>query len=148
MINKQTTNEGKKMKTTVNYKSIKNMEVEVKEAISDSVIHVVGAFESGFAEAWVKYATRNGGLVNDEVLCKSIGASNVREALKIGLLERLVKHGYEKGSEVYDLAEKELGNDMAWNMHIYMARGHAHKDAWKKALKDFYPEADLAELNF
>ena len=135
------------MKTTVNYKSIKNMEVEVKDAISDSVIHVVGAFEYGFAEAWVKYATKKA-IVNDEVLCKSIGASNVREALKIGLLERLVDRGYEKGSEVYDLAEKELGNDMAWHMHIYEARGHSHEDAWKKAVKDFYPEADLSKLNF
>jgi hypothetical protein len=143
MINKQTTNGDKKMTTTVTYNTIKNMAVEVKNPLSDRVIHVVGAFITGFAEAWVKYATNNA-MVSDDVLCSSIGASNVREALKIGLLERLTDRGYEAGGEVFDLAVEQLDDDMAWNMEIYKARGLSHDDAWKKAVSDFYPEMKLA----
>ena len=131
------------MTTTVTFNTIKNMAVEVKNPLSDRVIHVVGAFMAGFAEGWVKYATNNA-IVSDDVLCRSIGASNVREALKIGLLERMTDHGYEAGSEVFNLAVEQLDDDMAWNMEIYKARGLSHEDAWKKAVSEFYPEMNLS----
>ena len=120
------------MKVTVNYNTINDMKVEIKKPLSDKIIHVTGAFIDGFAEAWVKYATNNA-IVSDDVLCSSIGASNVREALKIGLLERFVEQGCEVGSEAYDFAVECLDNDMSWYSSIFQARGYDSDEAFEKA---------------
>ena len=132
-----------KMKTIVNYNSIKDMEVEIKNPLSDALVHVVGAFMQGFADAWVKYATKNA-IVSDECLISSIGASNVREALKIGLLERIIDRGYEKGSEVYNLTVDQLDSDMGWHMSVLKARGYNHDEAFKKTMKSFHPDYKFA----
>ena len=131
------------MKTIVNYNSIKDMEVEIKNPLSDRVIHVVDAFMQGFANAWVKYATKNA-IVSDECLISSIGASNVREALKIGLLERIIDRGYEKGSEVYELAVEQLDCDMGWQVNVLKARGYSHDEAFKKTMQSLHPDFKFA----
>ena len=63
------------MKVTVNYNTINDMKVEIKKPLSDKMIHVTGAFIDGFAEAWVKYATKNA-IVSDDVLCNSMHSSS------------------------------------------------------------------------
>lgn len=130
------------MKTIINYGSIKDMEVEIKDPKSDLLIKVTGAVIKGFAEAWVKYATKDA-IVSNECLCSSLGASYVREAMKIGFLERLVKQGYKEDSEVYELASNEMDNDMSWYMQIYLTRGMNKDEALEKVMKEFIPELKM-----
>ena len=94
----------------VNYTTIKSIPVTIP--VNAGIYDIIYAF----ANAYVEHTTSNA-IVSDETLVSSFGASQWREALKIGLLER-----YKGDVIIEETIEDFCANDDIWESAVLSAK--------------------------
>ena len=102
----------------VSYNTIHDLKVSIpvsrKVSDGDYGYNVYELIEA-FATSFVNYMTNNA-FVSDDVLISSIGASNVREAMKLGFNEQC------KNETIREVFNEVLDSDSAWKSAVLGAR--------------------------
>lgn len=106
---------------TVTYGTIKDMPVELPDEFNGYMLL------DAFAKAYVDYATKSG-LISDDVLVSSIGASSCRAALMEGIREKFT-------GEVRDTFLDIAQEDGLWAQAVMVSR-----HGWQKGREIFFRE--------